>query len=421
MKITEIKIDKIKVGTRFREDPGDLTDLVASIKEKGFFQPITLDKTNTLIAGHRRLCAAKEAGLTTLPVVIHQGDEVDAREIELIENIVRKDFTWPERAKLEKEILRLKKETDPNWTIEKQADLLGHSYGGTQRRIALAEVIDTIPDLADSKTEDEAWKKYKKLQEHMVLASMRDKDESKYKEAVKWAGDHYKVGNALEWIRKVRAGTVDFCEVDPPYGINLQKAKGRNKDVKLLDRYNEISVQDYPKFLETTAKQVYRILKVNTFCVWWFGPVWYSHVFHALTNAGFSVQGIPAIWTKGVSQGQTASPDTMLASHYEPFFYARKGQPKLVQAGRSNEFSFDPVPPQNKIHPTEKPLSLMKEIIQTFSYPESVVCVPFLGSGVTLRAIYANDSTGYGWDLDGMCKERFLNAVYQDKMGEDEE
>lgn len=420
--MTQIKVDAVKIEGRFREEVGDVSDLVESIREKGFLSAIIIDSKNNLIAGERRLVAASKAGLESVPAIIYEAkNEIDAREIELIENVVRKDFTWDERANLEKYIMDLKKEQDPSWTMEKQAEFLGHSKGAVQRRITLASVLEVAPELADCSTEDEAWKKYKRLEEEIVTASLRDKDEQSYKTAIKYAEDHYKIGDALEEIKKVNKGVVHFAEVDPPYAVDLKKVKGRVKDLKKLDRYNEVAVKDYPEFVQDIATEVFRILKDNSFCVWWYGHRWYSEVLAILREVGFKVSEVPAIWVKTSIAGQTASPDTMLGSGYECFFVCRKGSAKLSKPGRSNVFSFEPVPPQDKIHPTERPLELMLEILDTFSHPGTIMCSPFLGSGVTLRAIYLRDSTGFGWELDEMCKERFLNAVYRDKGKEENE
>ena len=86
-------------------------------------------------------------------------------------------------------------------------------------------------------------------------------------------------------------------------------------------------------------------------------------------------------------------------------------------------FEFKPVAPQHKIHPTERPLELMQEILKTFTYPGARICIPFMGSGVTLRAAYKQKSVGFGWDLDEMTKNRFVNQVFRDlkeNRGEDE-
>jgi ParB family chromosome partitioning protein len=417
VKVEEVTIKSIKVGDRFREDMGDLTHLIDSIKEKGIVQPLTISTKKELVAGERRLRAAQEAGLKKVPVIIRRIiSELDSREIELIENAARKDFTWVERANLEKRIFELKKEVDPNWSERDQAALLEHSKGAVGRRLQLAGIMEAVPELADCKTEDEAWKKYKKLEEEIIINQLINSADDKYKEAAKWANDHYKIGDAFKGMKKVNAGIIGFVEVDPPYAVELEKRKSRNQDLAAMDRYNEVEREDYPEFVAEMAKECFRTLKLNTFCVWWFGQEWYTVVLEQLIKAGFSVNPVPAIWVKGEA-GQTASPDTMLASSYEPFFVARKGQPKLRKAGRSNVFSFKPVAPQAKIHPTERPLDLMVEIVETFAYPGTLIACPFMGSGVTLRAAYKNKMTGFGWDYDEVAKRRFVHNVYKDMSG----
>ena len=143
---------------------------------------------------------------------------------------------------------------------------------------------------------------------------------------------------------------------------------------------------------------------------------WYPTVLSKLRKAGFKVNDIPCIWTKG-GAGQTASPDTTLGSSYEPFFVCRKGSPSLTKAGRSNVFDFKPVPPSKKIHATEKPLDLMVEILDTFTLPGMRILVPFLGSGVTLRAAFVNKHFGrcWGWDLSSNMQTRFLGKVMEDQ------
>jgi len=422
MKIRQVKVSDVKVGDRFREELGDIEELAISIGEKGLVQPISIDGKGNLLAGGRRLAAAGIAGLKTVPAItLEVHGELDSREIELIENTLRKDFTWVERANLERRIYELRKEKDPDWSQRDQAELMGGSKGMTSRRLQLAEMIEAIPELAEKATEKEAWKAYQQLREDVVTSSLMAEDDPKFKEVYKACHNAYKIGDAIEGMARVKGsrGKVGFVEVDPPYGVDLHSRKNRNQDLSQMDNYNEIDAKEYPSFIETVAKSCYSLMSEHAFMVWWLGPQWYDPVVTILRKVGFKVGDIPAIWTKG-SAGQTASPDTMLGSAYEPFFICRKGQPRLRSPGRSNVFHFEPVPPQNKTHPTERPIALMQEIMETFCYPKQMVCVPFLGSGVTLRATYLNQCMGFGWDLDELCKARFINAVYRDMKVEEE-
>lgn len=85
-----------------RTEFGDLTDLTASIKEKGVLEPLLVkpnkgDGTFMIIAGERRWRASQLAGLTEVPCIEMNLDEQGIAEIALIENLQRKDLTiWEE-------------------------------------------------------------------------------------------------------------------------------------------------------------------------------------------------------------------------------------------------------------------------------------------------------------------------------------
>ena len=79
----------------------ELDDLAASIKANGIIQPLVLrraDKRYQLIAGERRLRAAKRAGLATVPAVVRDADAMTQAQLALVENIQRADLNPIERA-----------------------------------------------------------------------------------------------------------------------------------------------------------------------------------------------------------------------------------------------------------------------------------------------------------------------------------
>lgn len=98
-KRTDIEVAKLKVAPwnpRSEITPESVADLAASIKSLGMIQPVVAmidaDGGATLIAGHRRLAAAKLAGLETVPCDILVGvDEATAKRMTFIENLQRKD------------------------------------------------------------------------------------------------------------------------------------------------------------------------------------------------------------------------------------------------------------------------------------------------------------------------------------------
>ncbi len=87
---------------RKRFDPESLAELADSIRIHGLIQPLTVRRLSTgyyqIIAGERRWRAAKDAGLSEVPVVIIEADDKKVMEIGLIENLQREDLNPVEEA-----------------------------------------------------------------------------------------------------------------------------------------------------------------------------------------------------------------------------------------------------------------------------------------------------------------------------------
>jgi ParB-like chromosome segregation protein Spo0J len=100
MKVISLPISEINVGTRRREDFGDIEGLAASIVKYGLFHPAIVDDKNNLVAGERRLVACISLGWTEIPCRLFRDLSEDERlEIELEENLQRKDLTPFEQSK----------------------------------------------------------------------------------------------------------------------------------------------------------------------------------------------------------------------------------------------------------------------------------------------------------------------------------
>ena len=84
-----------------RQVMGDLSELMASISEKGIIEPLVVRQRRgrfQIVAGERRYQAAVQIGIQEVPVVIRDVDDAELIEIALIENIQRKDLTPFEEA-----------------------------------------------------------------------------------------------------------------------------------------------------------------------------------------------------------------------------------------------------------------------------------------------------------------------------------
>ena len=121
-----------------RQVMGDLSELKASISEKGIIEPLIVRQRGAryqIIAGERRYQAASQVGLRELPVVIRDVDDTEIIEVALIENIQRKDLGAFEEAEA---MLSLARRCA--YTHEDLAKRLGKSRTSVTEALAIAEM-----------------------------------------------------------------------------------------------------------------------------------------------------------------------------------------------------------------------------------------------------------------------------------------
>lgn len=95
-------VEDIVIGERLRKDLGDLAPLAESIKQRGIIVPIAVTPEMELIYGQRRLEAAKSVELQLVPYIVIEtpGDDDQYREMEMLENTGRKDFSIEEKVRI---------------------------------------------------------------------------------------------------------------------------------------------------------------------------------------------------------------------------------------------------------------------------------------------------------------------------------
>lgn len=97
--ILSVEIKHVKVHNRVRQDLGDIAALMESMRKRGLLNPIVVTESYTLVAGHRRLEAARRLGWTSIACrIVHERDRTTLLEIEIEENTARKDFSTDEIA-----------------------------------------------------------------------------------------------------------------------------------------------------------------------------------------------------------------------------------------------------------------------------------------------------------------------------------
>lgn len=163
------------------------------------------------------------------------------------------------------------------------------------------------------------------------------------------------------------ANAVDLILTDPPYLVGFTDRSGRS-----------IANDKQGDWLLPVSKEMFRVLKPNSLAVSFYGWNRVDLFMQAWKAAGFRVVG-HIVFTKTY-----ASKSAFVGYQHESAYVLAKGRPPLPEKPLP-----DVMPWQytgNRHHPTEKPVSVLRPLIESFTQPGSIVLDPFAGSGSTCVA-----------------------------------
>lgn len=188
-------------------------------------------------------------------------------------------------------------------------------------------------------------------------------------------------GDCLRVMPQISAGSVDFILTDPPYITRYQDRSGRS-----------IQNDDNATWLKPAFAEMYRVLARNSFCVSFYGWPQADRFIEAFRAAGFRIVGhlvFPKRYT---------SASRHLRYQHECAYLLAKGYPNEPEYPIGDVIDF--VYSGNRLHPTEKPLSALLPLVETFSTYDGLVLDPFAGSGSTLHAAKSLGRRYLGIELD---------------------
>jgi DNA modification methylase len=475
--IHKVAITEIKVGQRVRKEYGDLEALANSIGRYGQLQPIVLTDDNLLVAGERRLEAVKLIGQEYIEAVFRaELNETQLKELELEENIRRKDFTWPEEVTALADLYDLKQARygarSPNgvvvdgapqgFGIKDAAAELDRSTAAISIDLQLARAIKEYPRLAEEKTKSAAFKRYKRMRELSLRQELAKRNAQSHdneidkmisepmsaadiaerlasssvgegfdtpeeraasptlvkKAGFKGYGILYN-GDSRYILRNLPSASVDCIITDPPYALALHGGDEAKTAGKRLIEYHGGLYDDDPhkviEMLDNVLRELARILKPNGHMYLFFHHKWYEDMYHMLrrhfgkdTSGNDAVESTPIIWIKNTSG--MGDPYARWVYAYEPCLFVNRGRP-LVKGQDYNYLKIDTVPPGQKIHPTEKPLALLRALIEASCTKNEVVMDCFSGSGSTIVAAIQMGVRFYGIELDETYWRRSAERV----------
>ena len=338
--------------------------IAASMREFGWTNPILVDATGTIIAGHGRLAAAKQLGLAQVPV-IRLGHLSDAQRKALViaDNQLALNAGWDEAA-LSVLIQELDAEKSELDLLGFAADDLDRYLAGLHGEAAAEAEEGDLPEVPVTPTSQpgDLWI----LGNHRLLC-----------------GDATVVTD-VERLMDGQLADMVFC--DPPYNVdygNSAKDKMRGKDRRIL---NDALGEGFYQFLYDACVNMLMVTKGACYiCM-------SSSELHTLQKAFTDAGGkwsTFVIWAKNNFTLGRAD----YQRQYEPILYGWKQGADHYWCGARDQGDvwFVDKPRVNDLHPTMKPVELVERAICNSSKSRDIILDPFGGSGTTLIAA---ESTG---------------------------
>jgi site-specific DNA-methyltransferase (adenine-specific) len=191
-------------------------------------------------------------------------------------------------------------------------------------------------------------------------------------------------------------GSVDFILTDPPYITRYKSRDGRT-----------VPNDDNDAWLVPAFAEMYRVLADDSFCVSFYGWPMADRFMQAYRAAGFRIVGhlmFPKTY---------ASSTRYLRYQHEAAHLLAKGNPSTPEQPIGDVIAWDYT--GNKLHPTQKPVSALMPLVETFSAPEDTVLDPFAGSGSTLMAAKKLGRSYIGIELDAQYHSIARNRLAADR------
>lgn len=431
--ISEIKVDKSSPSMkRYRIDLGDLSDLKASISKHGLLNPLTLVKLEKqegkykyiLVAGERRMRCCLLLGMIEVYVNIREGDlDLAKKEMELEENVCRKEISWPEKIEALNQLDILKREihgdasTRPDgkdggggWGIKDTARISKQSPAAVSQDLKLARDMKKFPELA---------KKLQKLPKHAARKKIRQAEEEKALRKRMTSGElvvdsSLKLGSCVDLIKEVASDSIHMILTDPPFAVGeiTSVASGSKTDKGFggasynTTETNVGTEKDMTDIYKVLIPELHRVLVPGGHFYIFFGHTWYCRLYKMLVKAGFKVYDMPIIWDK--MRASMIPKDCNYMSSYEAIFYGYKyPTSRLLKYPTRNVVSIPMIPPQGRVHPLQKPHDLLKIFIENSTSPGETVLDCFAGSASTLKSAMMLNRKSTGFEID---KGNYLRA-----------
>lgn len=362
--------------------PEQIVKLRSSLREFGFINPVIIDRDYGVIAGHGRILAAKEEGITEVPCVFADHlTEAQKKAYIIADNRMAMDAGWDE------ELLRVEIES-----------LQAADFDPLLTGFDADELSDLFSDGSEKDVQDDDFD----LSAALEKASFVERGD------VWTVGRHRLVcGDATDEddvALLMNGKRANLLLTDPPYGVSFKSASG------LTIQNDSMKDEEFYQFLLSAFQRMADHLEKG-------GS---AYVFHADTeglnfrrafmDAGFHLAGC-CIWVKdslvlGRSDYQWQHEPVLygfLQNGKHPWFSDRK---------QTTVWNFAK-PKRNANHPTSKPLDLLAYPIGNSTQENAIVVDTFGGSGSTMMVCQQMNRTCFMMELDGKYASVILRRAVE--------
>ena len=353
--------------------PEQVNKLRSSLREFGFINPVIIDRDFGVIAGHGRILAAKEEGITEVPCVFADHlTEAQKKAYIIADNRMAMDAGWDE------ELLRVEIEA-------LQAETFDLSLTGFDEK----ELFDLFKDNDDVQEDD------------------FDVDAELEKPTVTKSGDVWTLGRhrlvcgdstKMETFDTLMQGRkANLVVTDPPYNVNYEGTAGKIKNDNMAD-------EKFYQFLLDAFSCMEKVMADDASIYVFHADTEGLNFRKAFSDAGFYLSGC-CIWKK---------PSLVLGRspyqwQHEPCLYGWKKSGKhqwYSDRKQTTIWEFEKTK-KNTDHPTMKPIPLLAYPIQNSSMSNTLILDPFGGSGSTLIACEQTDRSCFTIELD----EKYCDVI----------
>lgn len=335
-------------------DKDQVSQIVASIKEFGFTNPILIDDEGLIIAGHGRVQAAQKLNLKTVPTIcLDYLTEAQKKAYVIADNRLALNAGW--------DFDMLKVELNDLNDLEFDVSLLG--FDDKEINDILADPTeglvdeDSTPDLVEDPitVEGDIWL----LGNHRLMC-----------------GD----STSIDAVDKLMDGNkADMLFTDPPYNVAFNGRSGKFDVIK----NDDLEESEFNSFIDSFISMVHS-LKIETYyicCNW---------AFYGVLQLKLQPKAC-VVWAKnvfGLGRGYRHQHEFILFDGF-------------IDESITNESDLWNIAKDSKYkHPTQKPVALSERAISNSSRPKNKVLDLFGGSGSTLLACEKLDRSAYLMELD---------------------